>query len=168
MRSVKAPVKDSPLAAFVASSNATQVGVMVRPWKAVIDKTVPTENVRACLAAVESGNVDAGIVYKTDALISKKVRVVFEVPLAEGPKISYPVALVKDGRRSVALMNWAYQRTPETTGKGGLQAVTDLRVALPGLGGVKSVRSLLHGRLPLENGSVRLPRLAEIDLLIIE
>ena len=48
------------------------------------------------LAAVESGNVDAGVVYKTDAAISKKVRVVFEVPVGEGPKITYPVALVKD------------------------------------------------------------------------
>lgn len=67
-------------------------------WKAVIDKTIPTENVRATLAAVESGNVDAGIVYKTDALISKKVRVAYEVPLADGPEISYPVALVKDGK----------------------------------------------------------------------
>ena len=76
--------------------------------------------------------------------------------------------LVKDGRRSVALMNWAYQRTPETTGKGGLQAVSDLRVALPGLGAVKSVCSLLHGPLALEHGTVRVPKLAEIDLLIIE
>jgi len=67
-------------------------------WKAVIDKTVPTDNVRACLAAVESGNVDAGIVYKTDALISKKVRVAYEVPAASGPKISYPIALVKGGK----------------------------------------------------------------------
>ena len=28
-------------------------------WKKIIDKVVPTENVRACLAAVESGNADA-------------------------------------------------------------------------------------------------------------
>ena len=33
---------------------------------------VPTENVRAALAAVESGNVDAGFVYKTDADILEK------------------------------------------------------------------------------------------------
>ncbi|MFM8468489.1 MAG: beta-galactosidase trimerization domain-containing protein [Limisphaerales bacterium] len=78
------------------------------------------------------------------------------------------VALVKDGQSSVALMNWAYKRTPETTGKGGLQTVTDLRVALSGLGPMKSVRSLVHGPLALENGSARLPKLAEIDLLIIE
>ena len=65
-------------------------------WPAVESKIVPCENVRAVLAAVESGNVDAGFVYKTDAAISKKVKVAFEIPAADGPKISYPVALVKD------------------------------------------------------------------------
>jgi molybdate transport system substrate-binding protein len=65
-------------------------------WPAVESKIVPCENVRAVLAAVESGNVDAGIVYKTDAAISKKVNVAFAVPAADGPKIIYPVALVKD------------------------------------------------------------------------
>jgi len=69
-------------------------------WKAIIDKVVPTENVRACLAAVEAGNADAGIVYKTDALISKKVKVAYEVSAAEGPKISYPLAVVKDGKQA--------------------------------------------------------------------
>jgi molybdate transport system substrate-binding protein len=64
-------------------------------WSAIAPKVIPTENVRATLAAVESGNVDAGIVYKTDALISKRVRIAFEVPASRGPAISYPFALVK-------------------------------------------------------------------------
>jgi molybdate transport system substrate-binding protein len=54
------------------------------------------------LAAVESGNVDAGFVYKTDAAISKKVKVAYEVPAADAPKISYPLALVKDAPQSEA------------------------------------------------------------------
>ena len=66
-------------------------------WEAVVGKIVPTENVRAILAVVESGNVDAGIVYKTDALSSKKVRITYEVPRDEGPRISYPLAVIKDG-----------------------------------------------------------------------
>ncbi|HEY1267409.1 MAG TPA: molybdate ABC transporter substrate-binding protein, partial [Candidatus Binatia bacterium] len=49
----------------------------------------------ATLAAVEGGNVDAGFVYKTDAAISKKVKIVYEVPLDKGPKITYPAAIVK-------------------------------------------------------------------------
>jgi molybdate transport system substrate-binding protein len=65
-------------------------------WPRIEPKVVPCQNVRAVLAAVESGNVDAGLVYKTDAAISKKVRVVFEVPVGDGPKITYPVALVTD------------------------------------------------------------------------
>jgi molybdate transport system substrate-binding protein len=65
-------------------------------WEKIVDKVVPTENVRACLAAVASGDADAGIVYKTDALISKKVRVACEIPAVEGPEISYPVAVLKE------------------------------------------------------------------------
>jgi molybdate transport system substrate-binding protein len=71
-------------------------------WPAVEAKVVPCESVRAVLAAVESGNVDAGIVYKTDAAISKKVKVAFEVPAADGPEISYPLALVKDAPQPAA------------------------------------------------------------------
>jgi len=76
-------------------------------WEALAGKIVPTENVRAALAAVESGNVEAGIVYKTDALISKKVKVAFEVPASEGPKISYPLAVLKDAKAPDAAMKLA-------------------------------------------------------------
>jgi molybdate transport system substrate-binding protein len=67
-------------------------------WTAVESKVVPTENVRAALAAVESGNIEVGMVYKTDAGISKKVKVAYEIPMKEGPAISYPVAVVKDSK----------------------------------------------------------------------
>ncbi len=65
-------------------------------WPAVEPKVVQSENVRAVLAVVESGNADAGFVYKTDAAISKKVKVAYEVPAADGPKITYPIALIKE------------------------------------------------------------------------
>jgi molybdate transport system substrate-binding protein len=84
-------VKSVPAGAY-AKSYLEKIGL----WPAVESKIVPCENVRAVLAAVESGNVDAGIVYKTDAAISKKVKVAYEVPAADAPKISYPLALVKD------------------------------------------------------------------------
>ena len=64
-------------------------------WDAIQPKVVPTENVRGALAAVASGNADAGIVYKTDAAISQKVRIAYRVPASEGPNIRYPMAMVK-------------------------------------------------------------------------
>ncbi|HEX9984858.1 MAG TPA: molybdate ABC transporter substrate-binding protein [Thermoanaerobaculia bacterium] len=80
-------------------------------WERVAQKIVPTENVRAALAAVESGNVDAAIVYRTDVLLSKRVPVAYEIPRAEGPRISYPFALVK-GARPGAGRFLAYLRSP--------------------------------------------------------
>jgi molybdate transport system substrate-binding protein len=71
-------------------------------WPAIEPKVVPTENVRGALAAVESGNVEAGVVYKTDASISKKVKVAYEVPAADVPIISYPMALVKESKQAEA------------------------------------------------------------------
>jgi molybdate transport system substrate-binding protein len=68
-------------------------------WEKLIDKLVPLDTVRSALAAVESGNAEAGFVYKTDALISKKVKIAIEVPRKEGPKISYPVAVLKDAKQ---------------------------------------------------------------------
>jgi molybdate transport system substrate-binding protein len=71
-------------------------------WDRVLPKVVPTENVRAPLAAVEAGNADAALVYKTDALISKKVKIAFEIPADAAPKITYPVAVLKDAPHAAA------------------------------------------------------------------
>lgn len=68
-------------------------------WTAIEPKVVPTENVRAALAAVEAGNVEAGVVYKTDAGISPKIKVAYEVPAKDAPDISYPLALVKESKQ---------------------------------------------------------------------
>lgn len=85
-------------AGIYAKDYLERIGV----WAKIAPKVIPTENVRAVLAAVEAGNVDAGIVYKTDALISKKVRVACEVPRTEGPDISYPVAVVRASAHETA------------------------------------------------------------------
>jgi molybdate transport system substrate-binding protein len=82
-------------------------------WDKVRAKVVPVQDVRATLASVESGNVEAGFVYKTDAAISKKVKIVYEVPLDKGPKITYPVAIVKESKRKDAARDFInYVQSP--------------------------------------------------------
>jgi molybdate transport system substrate-binding protein len=71
-------------------------------WGRISTKLVPVDNVRAALAAVESGNIDCGIVYRTDALISSAVRIAFEVPRGEAPEISYPAAVIRTSRNRAA------------------------------------------------------------------
>ena len=79
-------------AGVYAKEYLTKLGL----WKELESRVIPTENVRAALAAVESGDVDAGIVYKTDAGISKAVKIAYAVPAKDGPHIAYPAAVVKN------------------------------------------------------------------------
>jgi molybdate transport system substrate-binding protein len=71
-------------------------------WDKIKPKVVPVLDVRATLASVESGNVEAGFVYKTDAANSRKIKTVFKVPIGKGPKIIYPVAILKQSKRKAA------------------------------------------------------------------
>jgi molybdate transport system substrate-binding protein len=58
-------------------------------------KLVDTEDVRQVLTFVETGNVDAGIVYRTDALTSSKVTVVATAPEDSHAPVIYPVAIIR-------------------------------------------------------------------------
>jgi molybdate transport system substrate-binding protein len=87
----------------LADPQAVPAGVYAREflqkqnlWNAIEPKVVPTANVRGALAAVESGDVEAAIVYKTDAAISKRVKIAYEVSGEDAPKISEPMAVLKD------------------------------------------------------------------------
>jgi molybdate transport system substrate-binding protein len=66
-------------------------------WDLVSKKVIPTLDVRAALASVAAGNVAAAIVYRTDAAVSKKVRVAHTV--TRGPAIAYSVAPIGSSKR---------------------------------------------------------------------
>jgi molybdate transport system substrate-binding protein len=86
-------------------------------WEKLESKMVPTENVRAALAAVESGNVDAGFVYKTDANISKSVKIAFDVQVEKGPAIRYPVAVIKEAKNQSAAESFLHYLESENARK---------------------------------------------------
>jgi molybdate transport system substrate-binding protein len=68
----------------------------------VKDKLVPLGNVRAVLSAVESGNAEVGVVYHSDALASTKSKIAWAVPAEIGPKIVYPLAVIKSSKSPAA------------------------------------------------------------------
>jgi molybdate transport system substrate-binding protein len=63
-------------------------------WSALAGRVVPAENVRAALALVERGEVELGIVYASDALVSDGVEQVASLPADSHPPIRYPVAVL--------------------------------------------------------------------------
>jgi molybdate transport system substrate-binding protein len=93
----------------LASPESVPVGVYSKKyfesiglWEEIKPMLVPTADVRASLAAVEAGHAGAGMVYRTDAAISKRVRVAFEVPREQGPNIVYPLAPVARSKQKDA------------------------------------------------------------------
>jgi molybdate transport system substrate-binding protein len=71
-----------------ARSALTSLGV----WNDVADHLVRAENVRSALGFISRGEAPLGIVYETDALVDKKVRVVDVFPASSHLPIVYPVA----------------------------------------------------------------------------
>jgi molybdate transport system substrate-binding protein len=74
-----------------ARSALTTLGV----WGEVADRVVRADNVRVALAYVARGEAAVGIVYETDALLEKKVRVVDTFPANTHLPIVYPIVLTK-------------------------------------------------------------------------
>lgn len=110
IRNIAVAEPQSVPAGIYAKEYLRKLGV----WDRIAYKIIPTDNVRSALAAVESGNVETGIVYKTDALISHALKIAYQVPAAVGPRISYPAAVVADSRQKGAALRFLdyLQRDP--------------------------------------------------------
>ncbi|MEZ9645961.1 molybdate ABC transporter substrate-binding protein [Vibrio sp. 10N.261.52.C2] len=65
-------------------------------WDDVKTRLAPSNNVRMALALVERSEAKLGIVYKTDALLSKEVNLVSTFPSDLHTPIRYPVAKLSD------------------------------------------------------------------------
>ncbi|MBB6730419.1 molybdate ABC transporter substrate-binding protein [Cohnella zeiphila] len=91
VKKVAIGIPESVPAGSYAQEALTAAGL----WDQVRSKTVQAKDVRQVLQYVETGNTDAGFVYKTDALTSDKVKVAFAVDPASYTKASYPIGIVK-------------------------------------------------------------------------
>jgi molybdate transport system substrate-binding protein len=80
-------------------------------WDEIAARMVRADSVRSALAFVDRGEAAFGIVYATDAMIDKKVRVVDAFPANSHMPIIYPAALTA-GSKPEAAKFLAYIRGP--------------------------------------------------------
>lgn len=69
-------------------------------WTEVEPKVVYAKDVRQVLTYTETENVDAGLVYNTDALISDKVATIATAAADTHTPIIYPVGVIKDTKHT--------------------------------------------------------------------
>jgi molybdate transport system substrate-binding protein len=65
----------------------------------VMQRAVLLDNPRAVLAAVDSGQADAGVVYQSDLSAARAVRLAYRVPSRDCPPIRYPFAITSRSER---------------------------------------------------------------------
>jgi molybdate transport system substrate-binding protein len=90
-----------------AQQALTNLGV----WNEVAPKLVRADSVRSALAFVDRGEASLGIVYSTDALIDKDVRVIDVFPKDSHKPIIYPAALTNTANAHAAKF-LVFLRTP--------------------------------------------------------
>lgn len=76
-------------------------------FEAIKNKVVYAKDVRQVLTYVETGNADAGLVYLTDALTSKKVRIAATAPEDSHDIIVYPLAVLNTTKNEAAARDFA-------------------------------------------------------------
>jgi molybdate transport system substrate-binding protein len=82
-----------------AGKYAQEVLTYFKTWEGVSNKLVLAENVRQVLDYVTKNEVDAGVVYSTDAAVQAgKIIIVATAPAASHKPVVYPVAMVKNSK----------------------------------------------------------------------
>ncbi|WP_322922481.1 molybdate ABC transporter substrate-binding protein [Paenibacillus campi] len=83
-------------------------------WDTLQPKLVQTKDVKQVLSYVETGNADAGFVYKTDALEAKGVQIAFTTSADSHDPIVYPIGVLSSTtHREDAALFYAYLQTKE-------------------------------------------------------
>ncbi|MEN1988506.1 molybdate ABC transporter substrate-binding protein [Paenibacillus hubeiensis] len=97
-----------------AGTYAKEALIYSKLWDQLESKLVQGKDVRQVLQYVETGNADAGFVYKTDALTSDQVKIAFEVDKASYTPANYPAGIITATKhRAEAEKFYAYLQTPE-------------------------------------------------------
>nr|WP_154959649.1 molybdate ABC transporter substrate-binding protein [Paenibacillus xylanexedens] len=97
-----------------AGTYAKEALTNAKLWDQLEKKLVQGKDVRQVLQYVETGNADAGFVYKTDALTSKQVKIAFEVDKNSYTPANYPLGIIEGTKhRTEAEQFYAYLQTPE-------------------------------------------------------
>lgn len=113
-------LKDSKLA--VGDPDHVPAGIYTKQaltylgtWEQLSPKMARANNVRAALALVEREEAPLGIVYGSDAVASKKVKVVGIFPEESHLPVEYPMATVKDHSTPAVEAFSKYLATPEAS-----------------------------------------------------
>lgn len=97
-----------------AGEYARETLLSIGLWEALQPKIILCKDVRQVLHYVESANVDAGMVFASDAVSAKRARVAAKAKTSQHSQIAYPAAVVSHSREKQAALDFLhYLKGPE-------------------------------------------------------
>lgn len=81
-----------------AGKYAKESLVATNVWESITNKFVYAQNVRQVLTYVETANVEIGFVYKSDAMTSNEVEIIYDVPNELHDSIFYDIAITNESK----------------------------------------------------------------------
>lgn len=84
-------------------------------WETLSPKLAPAEDVRGALALVERNEAPLGIVYGSDAVASKGVKVVGTFPEDSHKKVEYPIAIIDGHKNATVSVFYDYLKGPQAS-----------------------------------------------------
>jgi len=91
-----------------AGRYARQILESLELWDQLQPKLIFAKNVRQVLHYVETGNVDAGIVYLSDAMTSKKIKITAQADNDLYEPVIYPAALISNSNDKEAALDFLH------------------------------------------------------------
>lgn len=81
-----------------AGMYAKETLTSLKLWDKIKPKLVMAGDVRQVLTYVENGDVDAGLVYRSDTVVGKNIKIVATAPEDSHKPIVYPMAIIKNSK----------------------------------------------------------------------
>ena len=97
-----------------AGTYAFQIFKKLSFEKELESRILPAKDVRSALMVVEMGEVEAGVVYKTDALKSKKVKIITEFPDSLHEPVNYYMVIINKQQNETSTKLYNYIVSQET------------------------------------------------------
>ena len=109
-------------AGMYAKSYLKTIGV----WRVLKNNIVESTNVRAAMYFISRGDLDYGIVYKSDVLVEKRVKVIYTLETKFHDAIIYPIASLNKNRNTIRFLEYLYDnKTLNIMSKWGFKIKND-------------------------------------------
>ncbi len=96
--------------AVPAGIYAKEFFINIGIWDKIRSNIASSPNVRAALSFISRGDLEYGVVYKSDALADKRVKIIYDLDPALYSKVQYPMTILNEKQKTIDLYNFLREK----------------------------------------------------------